>query len=70
MFDFGAGGAHWISAQDRDWLIDTGPAQSHDSILLPFTREVALSRRLTSRDGDGTLARPESSCAPAPRIVL
>jgi competence protein ComEC len=47
VFDFGAGGAHWIGAQDRDWLIDTGPAQSHDSVLLPFLR----SRGLRTLDG-------------------
>ena len=47
VFDFGAGGAAWIRAQGRDWLIDSGPAQSHDSVLLPFLR----SRGLDSLDG-------------------
>jgi len=47
VFDFGAGGAAWISAQGRDWLIDSGPAYSHDSVLLPFLR----SRGLRSLDG-------------------
>ena len=47
VFDFGAGGAAWISAQGSDWLIDTGPAHAHDSVLLPFLR----SRGLRSLDG-------------------
>jgi ComEC/Rec2-related protein len=47
VFDFGAGGASWICAQGRDWLIDCGPAHSHDSVLLPFLR----SRGLRSLDG-------------------
>ena len=47
VFDFGAGGAAWICAQGRDWLIDSGPAHSHDSVLLPFLR----SRGLRSLDG-------------------
>jgi competence protein ComEC len=47
VFDFGAGGAAWIRAQGRDWLIDSGPAYSHDSVLLPFLR----SRGLHSLDG-------------------
>ena len=47
VFDFGAGGAAWISAQGRDWLIDSGPAHIHDSVLLPFLR----SRGLQSLDG-------------------
>jgi competence protein ComEC len=47
VFDFGAGGGAWISARGRDWLIDTGPAYSHDSVLLPFLR----SRGLRSLDG-------------------
>ena len=47
VFDFGAGGAAWISAQGRDWLIDSGPAHGHDSVLLPFLR----SRGLHSLDG-------------------
>jgi beta-lactamase superfamily II metal-dependent hydrolase len=46
VFDFGAGGAAWISAQGSDWLIDTG-AHAHDSVLLPFLR----SRGLRSLDG-------------------
>jgi competence protein ComEC len=47
VFDFGAGGAAWIGAQGRDWLIDSGPAQGHDSVLLPFLR----SRGLRALDG-------------------
>lgn len=47
VFDFGAGGGAWISAQGSDWLIDAGPASSHDSVLLPFLR----SRGLRSLDG-------------------
>ncbi|HET9522744.1 MAG TPA: ComEC/Rec2 family competence protein [Terrimicrobiaceae bacterium] len=47
VFDFGAGGAAWIGAQGRDWLIDSGPADSHDSVLLPFLR----SRGLRTLDG-------------------
>jgi beta-lactamase superfamily II metal-dependent hydrolase len=47
VFDFGAGGGVWISMQGSDWLIDTGPAHGHDSVLLPFLR----SRGLRSLDG-------------------
>jgi beta-lactamase superfamily II metal-dependent hydrolase len=47
VFDFGGGGAAWIGAQGRDWLIDSGPAQRHDSVLLPFLR----SRGLRALDG-------------------
>ena len=47
VFDFGAGGGSWISAQGSDWLIDSGPAYGHDSVLLPFLR----SRGLRSLDG-------------------
>jgi competence protein ComEC len=47
VFDFGAGGAAWLCAQGRDWLIDSGPAHSHDPVLLPFLR----SRGLRSLDG-------------------
>jgi competence protein ComEC len=47
VFDFGAGGGSWISAQGNDWLIDSGPAYGHDSVLLPFLR----SRGLRSLDG-------------------
>lgn len=47
VFDFGAGGGAWLSAQGTNWLIDTGPAFSHDSVLLPFLR----SRGLRSLDG-------------------
>jgi competence protein ComEC len=47
VFDFGAGGAAWIGARGQDWLIDSGPAASHDSVLLPFLR----SRGLRTLDG-------------------
>ncbi|HEY5813859.1 MAG TPA: ComEC/Rec2 family competence protein, partial [Terrimicrobiaceae bacterium] len=47
VFDFGAGGAAWISASGSDWLIDSGPAYSHDFVLLPFLR----SRGLRALDG-------------------
>ena len=47
VFDFGAGGGSWISAGGNDWLIDSGPAYGHDSVLLPFLR----SRGLCSLDG-------------------
>ena len=47
VFDFGAGGGSWISANGSDWLIDSGPAYGHDSVLLPFLR----SRGLRSLDG-------------------
>jgi competence protein ComEC len=47
VFDFGAGGGSWISAQGNHWLIDSGPASGHDSVLLPFLR----SRGLRSLDG-------------------
>lgn len=47
VFDFGAGGGSWISTQGNDWLIDSGPAYGHDSVLLPFLR----SRGLRSLDG-------------------
>jgi competence protein ComEC len=47
VFDFGAGGAAWISAQGRDWLIDSGPTHGHDSVLLPFLH----SRGLRALDG-------------------
>lgn len=36
VFDFGSGGASWLSVQGRSWLFDTGPAYRHDSVLLPF----------------------------------
>ena len=42
VFDFGAGGAAWIGAQGRDWLIDCGPSHSHDSVLVPFLRAQGL----------------------------
>jgi competence protein ComEC len=47
VLDFGAGGSSWISAQGNDWLIDSGPAYGHDSVLLPFLR----SRGLRSLEG-------------------
>jgi competence protein ComEC len=47
VFDFGAGGAAWIGARGQDWLIDSGPAASYDSVLLPFLR----SRGLRTLDG-------------------
>lgn len=47
VFDFGAGGAAWVSAGGRSWLIDSGPAYQFDSVLLPFLR----SRGLRSLDG-------------------
>jgi len=47
VFDFGAGGGSWISAQGNHWLIDGGPAYGHDSVLLPFLR----SRGLRALDG-------------------
>jgi competence protein ComEC len=47
VFDFGAGGAAWIGAQGREWLIDCGPSYSRDSVLVPFLR----SRGLRSLDG-------------------
>lgn len=42
VFDLGSGGATWIAAEGRHWLIDTGPAQSHNSVLLPFLRSMGL----------------------------
>jgi competence protein ComEC len=47
VFDFSAGGGSWISVQGNEWLIDSGPAYVHDSVLLPFLR----SRGLRSLDG-------------------
>lgn len=36
IFDFGSGGAAWLSIEGRSWLFDTGPAYRHDTVLLPF----------------------------------
>lgn len=38
VFDFGAGGATWIAAGGRGWLLDCGPVATLDSTLLPFLR--------------------------------
>lgn len=38
IFDFGSGGAAWINARGRAWLLDTGPQRRHDTVLLPFLR--------------------------------
>ena len=42
VFDFGAGGAAWVRAQGHHWLIDSGPAHSHDTVILPFLRSRGL----------------------------
>jgi len=47
VFDFGSGGAAWVSTGGHSWLIDSGPAYQFDSVLLPFLR----SRGLRSLDG-------------------
>ncbi len=47
IFDFGAGGAAWVSAGESSWLIDSGPAYQFDPVILPFLR----SRGLRSLDG-------------------
>jgi len=38
VFDFGSGGAAWVSTAGQSWLLDSGPAYQHDSLLLPFLR--------------------------------
>lgn len=48
-FDFGSGGAAWVSAGGQAWLIDSGPVYQYDSVLLPFLRSQGR------RDLDGLL---------------
>ena len=64
VFDFGAGGGSWISTQGNDWLIDSGPAHGHDSVLLPFLR----SRGLRSLDGFVITHGDASHIGSAPRL--
>lgn len=42
VFDFGSGGAAWLSVGGRSWLFDTGPAYRHDTVLLPFLHAQGL----------------------------
>ncbi len=44
VFDFGLGGACYLSASGENWLIDTGPARMHDAVLLPFLRSQGVQR--------------------------
>lgn len=36
VFDFGSGGATWLSVQGHSWLFDTGPLYRYNTVLLPF----------------------------------
>ncbi len=70
VFDFGAGGANWISVNGRGWLLDPGPAAQFDTTMLPFLR--SQGRRsldgllLTHGDAKHISAAPELflSCPP------
>lgn len=42
VFDFGAGAASFVEVNGRAWLIDSGPAYQHDTVLLPFLRSQGL----------------------------
>lgn len=70
VFDFGAGGATWINAAGRSWLLDCGPQRRHDSVLLPFLRAQGLRSLdgliLTHGDSTHIGAAPDlfSSCPP------
>lgn len=44
VFDLGAGGTTWIGTSGSSWLIDCGPAFTHDNVLLPFLRSQGLRR--------------------------
>ncbi len=47
VFDFGSGGAVWLSVRGRSWLFDTGSLYHHDTVLLPFLH----SQGVRSLDG-------------------
>jgi competence protein ComEC len=74
VFDFGPGGAAWLSAGGRGWLLDCGPLFHHDGTLLPFLR--AQGRRtldgllLTHGDAAHIGAAPELFVACPPRQVV
>jgi competence protein ComEC len=74
VFDFGAGGAAWLSAGGRGWLLDCGPLFHHDATLLPFLR--SQGRRsldgllLTHGDAAHISAAPELLAACPPRMVV
>lgn len=74
VFDFGSGGANWISAKGKGWLLDPGPLSQFDSTLLPFLR--AQGRRsingllLTHGDARHISAAPELLLACPPLAVV
>lgn len=74
VFDFGAGGAAWLSAGGRGWLLDCGSLFHHDGTLLPFLR--AQGRRsldgllLTHGDAAHISAAAELFSACPPRQVV
>lgn len=74
VFDFGAGGANWISVDGQGWLLDCGPAFRHDSTLVPFLRQ--QGRRsidgllLTHGDANHIGAASELLKSCPPRIVV
>lgn len=74
VFDFGSGGANWVSVQGRGWLLDPGPLAQFDSTLLPFLR--SQGRReidgllLTHGDARHISAAPELFVSCPPRMVV
>ena len=74
VFDFGAGGATWISVEGQAWLIDSGPVFHHDSTLLPFLR--SQGRRtldgivITHGDAGHISAATELLASCPPRMVV
>lgn len=44
VFDFGPGGGCYLNAEGKNWLLDTGPARLHDSVLLSFLRSQGVQR--------------------------
>ncbi len=74
VFDFGAGGAAWLGAGGRGWLLDCGPFFHHDSTLLPFLRSKgrrSLDGLLLSHGDAGHIsAAPELLESCPPRMVV
>ncbi len=74
IFDFGAGGANWVSVDGRGWLLDSGPVSQYDSTLFPFLR--SQGRRslngllLTHGDAGHISAAPELLASCPPRMVV
>lgn len=44
VFDFGTGGSVFVRSGEKSWLIDSGPAHTYNSVLLPFLRSQGLRK--------------------------